>query len=79
MRKTEWKDLRKKLPYQYCRLISAKLTGISLEQVRMVFEGRITNPTIVSNVLTEAKNLIELYKNFPVSRKKKLRKKISSK
>lgn len=49
--------LRNSLPYQYAKLISQNLNGISRSQVRKVFTEEISDLEIVEPVLREAKNL----------------------
>ena len=63
--------LKKKLPFQYARLISAKLPGVSNRQVQMVFNGQITDPEKVEKILLAARELAaQLKKNNQLATKR---------
>jgi flagellin-specific chaperone FliS len=68
--------LRKKLPKQYGKLIAANLDGISNRQVHMVFNGEITNPTVVEQVIDEARRLAARLRR--INRKSTIRKRPKS-
>lgn len=59
-------EIRNDLPYQYASIIKARLDKkdgaskkISAQQIRLVFYGEITDPTIVLPVLEQASVLLE--------------------
>lgn len=58
MKKKGYRKLREKLPHRYCNLIAERLDEISPIQVKYVFRGEITDPTLVKKVLEEANKII---------------------
>lgn len=56
--KTEFKELRNSLPWDYIKRISDEVPGVTKRQVRAVFKGEITNQDIIEKVVEGASKVI---------------------
>ncbi len=78
----KFNQLRSRLPYKYAPAIAENIEGLSVVQVRLVFNGQITDVKIVSEVLAEAEKLSGKYlinnKRYYSSQRKKSIKKVTS-
>jgi hypothetical protein len=52
-------NLKKKLPAKYAKAIAAKSSQLSLRRIRGVFNGEVTDPEKVMEVLLIAKEIIK--------------------
>lgn len=53
------KELKRKLPYKYGKLIAAKSSGVSVRRVKAVFNGEVTDPEKVLEVVQLAEQLLQ--------------------
>lgn len=69
--------LRAKLPHRYTRLVAEKAGTVSPLQVKLVFEGRLQNPEIISKVHAAALKVAALHTRAQRLHSRKYRKTVN--
>lgn len=52
-------NIKKKLPHRFGKILSERLEGLTKTQVILVFNGKITDPQIITKVINESELLIK--------------------